>query len=216
MMRLTSVLYVPSLYHSLVSWNVLKSKGCVIKASGVIILVSMGISGIPVLMAKFIGDIPFVMHTTSHQSLISSTVPDHPTDTSPNRASNQLNQQPMDTASAQVQKRLAEQAYPNKKSKVSSNKTFYYWHRSLGHSSKIDYKLYDDGHLILAIPADFTCKVCIMAKSTNAILVGLKLGSRTTQPFELIYSDLSGKQPIPSYENLLYYITFIDDFTWIG
>jgi len=118
-MRLTSVLYIPSLCYSLVSWNVLKSKGCVIKASGDIILVSIGISGIPVLMAKFIGDIPFVMHT-NHQSLISSTVPDHPTDTSSNKASeqplnqldnrasekplNQLNKQPTDTASIQVQK----------------------------------------------------------------------------------------------------------------
>jgi len=70
---LTSVLYVPSLGHSLVSWNVLKSKDCVMKASGDIILVPMGISGVPVLMAKFIGDIPFVMQTTNHQSLISST-----------------------------------------------------------------------------------------------------------------------------------------------
>ena len=98
----------------------LKSKGCVMKASGDIILVSMGISDIPVLMAKFIGDIPFVMHTTSYQSLISSTVSDHPTNTSSNKASeqplnqlnnrasekplNQLNKQPTDTASAQVQK----------------------------------------------------------------------------------------------------------------
>jgi len=106
--------------------------------------------------------------------------------------------------------------YPNKRNKVSSIKTFNYWHRSLDHSSKINYKLYNDGHLILSIPADFTCKACIMAKSTNAIPAGLKPESRTTQPFELIYSDLSGKQPVPFYRNLLYYITFIDDFTRMG
>jgi len=137
-----------------------------------------------------------------------------------NRASeeplNQLNnKQPIDTASAQAHKRPAEQAYPNKRNKVSSIKTFNYWHRSLGHSSKIDHKLYDDGHLIPSIPADFTCEACIMVKSTNTVPSGIP-GSRTTQPFELIYSDLSGKQPIPSYGNLLYYITFIDDFTRMG
>ena len=55
-----------------------------------------------------------------------------------------------------------------------------------------------------------------MAKSTNAVPAGLKPRSRTTQPFELIYSDLSGKQPLPSYGNSLYYITFIDDFTRMG
>ena len=65
-MWLTSVLYIPSLCHSLVSWNILKSKGCVMKASGDIILVSLGILGIPVLMAKFIGNILFVIHMTSH------------------------------------------------------------------------------------------------------------------------------------------------------
>jgi len=150
-------------------------------------------------MAKFIGDIPFVMHTTNHQSLI-STMPDHHTDNSSNRALDQLNnrvpnqldnralkqplnqfnnKQPTDTASAQVQKRPAEQAYPNKRSKIS-NKTFDYWHRFLGHSSKIDHKLYDDGHLIPSIPADFTCEACIMAKSTNAVPAELKPGSRTT------------------------------------
>jgi len=39
------------------------------------ILVSMGTSGIPVLIAKFIGNIPLVMQTIEHHSLISSTVP---------------------------------------------------------------------------------------------------------------------------------------------
>jgi len=61
------------------------------KAAGNNVLVSMGISSIPVLIAKFIGDIPFVMHTTSHQSLISSTVPDY---SSPNKAPDQLNRVP--------------------------------------------------------------------------------------------------------------------------
>jgi len=208
------------------------------KTTGNNILVSMGISGIAVLMAKFIGDIPLVMQTTKHHSLISSTVPD--LHTSPNRAPdqhnraldqhnkapdqlnkapdqlnkapdqlnrvpgpldnraseehlnqldngasekplnqlnnrasekplnqldnraseeplNQLNNQPTNTASTQAYKRPAEQAYSNKRIKVLPlNKTFAYWHRSSGHSSKIDHKLYDDGYLLPSIPADFT------------------------------------------------------------
>ena len=55
-----------------------------------------------------------------------------------------------------------------------------------------------------------------MAKSTNTIPPGLLPGNRTTKPFELIYSDCSGKQPVPSYGNSLYYITFIDDYTRMG
>jgi len=39
---------------------------------------------------------------------------------------------------------------------------------------------------------------------------------RSTPAFELIYSDLSGKQSILSYGNSQYYITFIDDFTRMG
>ena len=56
-----------------------------------------------------------------------------------------------------------------------------------------------------------------MSKSTNSVLQGLESG-RTTQLFEIIYSDLSGKQVTPTYGNSLYYIIFIDDYTrmvWI-
>jgi len=55
-----------------------------------------------------------------------------------------------------------------------------------------------------------------MAKSTNTIPPGLRPGNRTTKLFELIYSNLSGKQPILSYGNSLYYITFIDDYSEMG
>jgi len=68
------------------------------------ILVSMGISGNPVLMAKFIGDISFVMQTTEHHSLLSSTLPDP--HTPPNRASdkplNQLNNRAPDQLNNRV------------------------------------------------------------------------------------------------------------------
>jgi len=94
--------------------------------------------------------------------------------------------------------------------------TFEYWQKSLGHSSKVDNMAYNDGQILPPIPPDFTCEACIIAKSTNTIPPGLIPGNRTTKPFELIYSDLSGKQPIPSYSNSLYYITFIDDYSRMG
>ena len=43
-----------------------------------------------------------------------------------------------------------------------------------------------------------------------------ELGERcrkTSRPFEIIYSNWSGKAPIASLTGALYYITFIDDFT---
>jgi len=204
--RLNAVLYIPTLGHSLVSWNVLKSKGYVMAGAGDVIVVSS--DGNPVLITKFIGGLPFVVQTNIEHSLISTV--------SNNQPSN--NQSPNQT-SDKTQKRPAEQAYsPNKRGKTTSTKrhTFDYWHKSLGHSSKVDNTAYDDGQILPPIPLDFTCESCIMAKSTNTVPPGLIPGNRTTKPFELIYSDLSGKQPIPSYGNSLYYITFIDDYTRIG
>jgi len=36
---------------------------------------------------------------------------------------------------------------------------------------------------------------------------------RSSRPFEIIYRELSGMSPVPSYGNTRYYMTFIDDFT---
>jgi len=183
--RLNAVLYIPTLGHSLVSWNVLKSKGYVMVGAGDVIVVSL--DGNPVLMTKFIGGLPFVVQTDIEHSLISTVSNNQPPH----------NQPPYHQPS-----------YPSAK-----QHTFEYWHKSLGYSSKVDNMAYDDGQILPSIPPDFTCESCIMAKSTNTIPPGLILGNRTTKPFELIYSDLSGKQPIPSYDNSLYYITFIDDYS---
>jgi len=70
--RLNAVLYIPTLGHSLVSWNVWKSKGYVMAGAGDVIVVSL--DGNPVLMTKFIGGLPFVIQTHIEHSLI-STVP---------------------------------------------------------------------------------------------------------------------------------------------
>jgi len=99
----------------------------------------------------------------------------------------------------------------------SVTKPYIYWHQSLGHLSNVQQSAYQDGQLIPTAPAEFICNTCIMSKSTNSVPKGLESG-RTTRPFEIIYSDLSGKQATPTYGNSLYYIIFIDDYTrmaWI-
>ena len=60
------------------------------------------------------------------------------------------------------------------------------------------------------------CEPCIMAKSVNITPKGLLPPGKTTRPFELVYSDLSGKQPNQFHRNSQYYFTFIDDFTRMG
>jgi len=86
--RLNTVLYIPTLRHSLVSWNVLKSKGYVMAGAGDIIVVSL--DGDPVFMTKFIGGLPFVVQTDIEHSLI-STAPNNqpPHQTSDNQPSHQ-------------------------------------------------------------------------------------------------------------------------------
>jgi len=132
------------------------------------------------------------------------------------------NQQAINQTSNQVSDNHVKQRenqtdeHVNKRRKLTpAQKTFAYWHKSLGHSSNVQHGIYQDGSLIPPIPDNFTCESCIIGKSTNSVPTELP-GNKTTRAFELIYSDLSGKQPVPSYGNLLYYITFIDDFSCIA
>jgi len=97
---------------------------------------------------------------------------------------------------------------------ISFPKSYMYWHASLGHPSKLSETSYLDGDLIPKIPSDFECSTCIQAKSTYSIPPPHPL--RSTRPFEIIHSDLSGISPVLSYGNSRYYITFIDDFSRIA
>ena len=48
--------------------------------------------------------------------------------------------------------------------------------------------------------------------------VNLNIRHQSTQPFEIIYSDISRIVPVSSIDEFYYYVTFIDDFTrmtWI-
>jgi len=90
------------------------------------------------------------------------------------------------------------------------------WHQALGDTSKIEAKLYTDGHLLPPPPPDFHCTACHLSKSVKNVPPTTE--TRAKQHFELIHSDLSGKFSVPSLGKSLYYMTFIDDklrFAWI-
>ena len=65
-------------------------------------------------------------------------------------------------------------------------------------------------------PEKFHCPSCILSKSVHH--TEKSTHKRTSKPFELIYSDLSGKFSVDSLGGKRYYITFIDDYSryaWI-
>ena len=94
--------------------------------------------------------------------------------------------------------------------------TYKEWHIALWHPTVIDLKLYADGNLISAKPADFHCKEYALAKSTYRKPPRIRF--RHTRPLELIYTDLSSKFSCSSLRKGLYYMTFIDDcarYAWV-
>ena len=96
--------------------------------------------------------------------------------------------------------------------------TYDEWHQAFGHVSPsyITPSCYEDGHLIPSQPSHFDCSTCSLSKSTKT--TPPLATTRSTKPFELIHSDLSGKFSTQSLGKSLYYITFINDltrYTWI-
>ncbi|KAI0993000.1 hypothetical protein K3495_g15184, partial [Podosphaera aphanis] len=66
-------------------------------------------------------------------------------------------------------------------------------------------------------PEGFHCPACILAKSTHKSECSKQ--RKSTKPFQIIHSDLSGKFSVDSLGRKRYYITFIDDFSryaWIS
>lgn len=60
------------------------------------------------------------------------------------------------------------------------------------------------------------CEPCTVGKLHQISFPSVTL--KTTQPLQLVHSDLWGPSPLPSPAGFLYYIVFIDDFTrftWI-
>ena len=168
---LHSVLYVPTLGHSLISWNSISSKVALVARDNLFQFYMNNDSDLvnPVMVADLRNNLPYVRESSTGQPTASLALPT----------------------------------------------SFALWHEALGHSAKIQPTAYADGNILPTLPSTFLCTACIMAKSVNSSPATLQY-ERTTQPFHLIHSDLSGKQPTPSYGNSYYYITFIDNYTRMG
>ncbi|KAI5352266.1 hypothetical protein L3X38_005157 [Prunus dulcis] len=98
----------------------------------------------------------------------------------------------------------------------SKQKQIWLWHRRLGHPSFSYMK-----HLIPDLfsgfkDSDFTCDICILAKSHH---VPYPLSTnKCTTPFMLIHSDVWGPSPITAPSGVRWFVTFIDDctrMTWL-
>lgn len=86
-----------------------------------------------------------------------------------------------------------------------------YWHRCLGH---VNYAYLSKMKHLLDLgkaPTDRQCKECMCGKMHR--LPFPSSSSLAEKPFELVYSDTSGKIRIPNVSNVNYFITFIDDYS---
>src|SRR5258706_1375676 len=107
---------------------------------------------------------------------------------------------------------------PNAEPKPSTNLMAYsHWHKAFGHVDTFarNKSFYEDGE-ILPNFIKYNCQPCLLSKSVHHPPEPSL--TRATKPLERIFSDLSGKAPIPSLGRSFYYISFIDDFirfAWI-
>src|SRR5258706_947006 len=107
---------------------------------------------------------------------------------------------------------------PNAEPKPSTDLTAYsHWHKAFGHVDTFarNKSFYEDGEILLNF-IKYNCQPCLLSKSVHHPPEPSL--TRATKPLERIFSDLSGKAPIPSLGGSFYYISFIDDFThfaWI-
>ena len=87
------------------------------------------------------------------------------------------------------------------------------WHHRLGHPS-FNYlqHMFPDLFVRCSV-SDFKCDTCILAKSH---LVSYPLNSnKSVIPFGLAHSDVWGPSPITTSSGIRWFVTFIDDCTWM-
>jgi transposase InsO family protein len=91
--------------------------------------------------------------------------------------------------------------------------TYEFWHSALGHPAVSSLKpaLYSDGNQIPAAPHDFECHTCRISKSKHS--VPRPIGTRSTERFDLIHSDICGPFPHADLDGNRYFLTVIDDYT---
>ena len=88
------------------------------------------------------------------------------------------------------------------------------WHRRLGHPSFLYLK-----HLFLSMfsqvnEAMFKCEICIQAKSYRASF-SLSLNKSNNILFSLIHADVLGPAPHSDGSRKKWFVTFLDDCTWM-
>ena len=85
-------------------------------------------------------------------------------------------------------------------------------HRKMNHSNIYDLKKIEHG---LKITVDTSiplkCLICKEAKFTRFEFPRQKI--KTTMPLQKVHSDLSGIIRLPNFDNVRYFVVFIDDFT---
>ena len=92
------------------------------------------------------------------------------------------------------------------------------WHRRFAHLNHRDIKQLCTGLLVRGIELkskslpDPICEPCIAGKQHRAT-VSRHSSSRSTEPLQLVHSDVHGPLPVQSKEGYKYWITFIDDYS---
>lgn len=93
------------------------------------------------------------------------------------------------------------------------------WHRRLGHPSEARLKLLFQTGVLGSQSSSFRlshCESCKLAKH-SALPFSIR-ETVSSNPFDLVHSDIWGPSPLPSMTGFLYYVSFIDDctrFTWV-
>jgi hypothetical protein len=91
-----------------------------------------------------------------------------------------------------------------------------FWPATLGHPFKanVKRKLYEDGYLIPHCPSPFTYHPCALSKSKIKVLN--PVGSKSTEVFELIYTDVYRPFPKELYSSSKSVLTIIDDVSYFS
>jgi len=98
---------------------------------------------------------------------------------------------------------------------AKSSATLMQWHQRLGHLGFDDIKHLAKVHPeieIQGISNEITCEACQIGKQTRKPNKNAAT-HRSTEPLELIHSDVAGPMAIPSLGGAKYYVLFIDDFS---
>src|SRR5258705_7286295 len=199
--RLITVLYVPTLGHNLISWNVVRNRFlCLMGGNHVYVKDTRDASQLLVLHGLFRGNLPFLVESKPNAFLTSSKPAFHT------------------ESSASNPNAFSSASKPNAEPKPSTNLTAYsQWHKAFSHVDTFaqNKSFYKDGE-ILPNFIKYNYQPCLLSKSVHHSPEPSL--TRATKPLKRIFSDLSGKAPIPSLGGSFYYISFIDNFTcfaWI-